>query len=73
MPIHRDTLARTRELQANAAAAGRSRAADGNARLATAVEHLIAHITDQERDELSPVSGDYPGGRDKTERGATAG
>jgi hypothetical protein len=48
LPIHQDTLARTRELQADAQAAGRPRAAQANARLATAVEHLIGRITEQE-------------------------
>ncbi|MFJ5897980.1 hypothetical protein ACIQFZ_21350 [Streptomyces sp. NPDC093064] len=44
-----------RELQADAAAAGRSRAAEDNERLAVAVEHIITRITDQEHDELSPA------------------
>ncbi len=67
------TLARTRELQADAAAAGRSRTADVNARLAAAVEHVIARITDQENDGLSPAADDFPGGRGETEEEADAG
>ncbi|MDX2394944.1 hypothetical protein NJL88_33735 [Streptomyces sp. DK15] len=55
LPIHLDTLARTRELQAGAEAAERPRAVAVNERLATAVEHVIARITDQEHDELAPT------------------
>lgn len=73
LPIHHDTLARTRELQSDAAAAGRSRAADVNARLATAVEHVIARITDRENNGLAPASDGLPGGRDETKREADAG
>lgn len=54
LPIHLDTLARTRELQTAAEAAGRTRAAEVNARLATGVEHLIARITATDLDELQP-------------------
>jgi integrase len=57
LPIHQDTLSRTRGLQADAEAAGRTRAAEVNARLATGVEHLIARITAAEHDELRPPSG----------------
>src|SRR5271166_2756736 len=60
LPIHQDTLTRTRGLQADAEAAGRTRAAEVNARLATGVEHLIARITAAEHDELRPP----PGGED---------
>ncbi|WP_437087070.1 hypothetical protein [Streptomyces sp. enrichment culture] len=62
LPIHHDTLDRTRELQTDADAVGRSRAADVNARLATAVEHLITRITDQENDGVAPAPDDLPGG-----------
>ncbi|MFF8725755.1 hypothetical protein ACF073_04605 [Streptomyces sp. NPDC015171] len=76
LPIHRDTLARTVLLQADAADAGRSRAVDVNARLATAVEHLIARLTYQEHDALSPVSDGLhdglSGGRSETERAEDA-
>ncbi|MFB6959951.1 hypothetical protein ACFCYB_23740 [Streptomyces sp. NPDC056309] len=58
LPIHRDTLARMRELLADAAAAGRSRAAEVNERLAVAVEHVVTRITDQEHDELSAAPND---------------
>ncbi|GAA3380809.1 tyrosine-type recombinase/integrase [Streptomyces sannanensis] len=71
LPVHRDTLARTRELQADATAAGRSRTAEVNERLAAAVEHAITRITDQEYDELSP--NDAGASRDATERTADAG
>jgi hypothetical protein len=54
LPVHLDTLARTRELQTAAEAAGRTRAAEVNARLATGVEHLIARITPTDLDELRP-------------------
>ncbi|MGW3624089.1 tyrosine-type recombinase/integrase [Streptomyces sp. NPDC000880] len=73
LSIHRDTLARTRELQADAAAADRARAADVNSRLAAAVEHVIARITDQENDGLSPASDGVPGGRGETKEEADAG
>ncbi|WP_199565800.1 tyrosine-type recombinase/integrase [Spongiactinospora rosea] len=53
LPIHEDTLTRTRDMQAAAQAAGRSRAAEVNAQLATKVEHLIEKITDQ----ASPTPG----------------
>jgi hypothetical protein len=53
LPIHHDTLFRARELQTSAEAAGRTRAAETNARVATTVEHLIARIADEERDGLS--------------------
>ena len=69
LPIHLDTLARTRELQAAAEVAGRARAAEVNARLATGVEHLIARITAADRDELQPpprgddnAAGHHPAG-----------
>jgi len=52
LPVHQDTLTRTRELQAAAEAAGRTRAAGVNARLAAGVEHLIARITAAEQDRL---------------------
>jgi hypothetical protein len=58
LPIHHDTLTRTRELQAAAQAAGRTRTAEVNARLASGVEHLIARITDTDRDELQPPPAD---------------
>ncbi|MCX4790324.1 tyrosine-type recombinase/integrase [Streptomyces sp. NBC_01221] len=73
LPIHHDTLARTRELQASAAIAGRSRAADINAQLAAAVEHLIARLTDQENDGLAPAPDDLPGGPGDTKGEADAG
>ncbi|SDW92488.1 Site-specific recombinase XerD [Saccharopolyspora shandongensis] len=50
LPIHEDTLLRARELQATTEAAGRTRAAETNARLADSVEHLIIRITDEESD-----------------------
>ncbi|WP_327174224.1 hypothetical protein OG599_02295 [Streptomyces sp. NBC_01335] len=73
LPVHRDTLARTRELQADATAAGRSRAAEVNERLAAAVEHVITRITDQEHDELSSASNDAGASRDEMEGTADAG
>ncbi len=73
LPIHQNTLDRTRELQADAAAAGRSHAADVNARLATAVEHLITRITDQENDGVAPAPDDLPGGPVETKEEADAG
>jgi integrase len=60
LPIHQDTLTRTRKLQADAEATGRTRAAEVNARLATGVEHLIARITTAEQDELQPSSCEEP-------------
>ncbi|WP_206061194.1 hypothetical protein [Nonomuraea basaltis] len=54
LPIHHDTLARTRELQATAEAAGRARTAELNARIAVGVEHLIARLSADENDELRP-------------------
>ncbi|TFV29917.1 hypothetical protein E4K10_46280 [Streptomyces sp. T1317-0309] len=72
-PITATPLARTRELQADATAAGRSRAAEANERLAAAVEHVITRITDQEHDELSPASNDARASRDETEGTADAG
>ncbi|MEU9271763.1 hypothetical protein AB0E04_41060 [Streptomyces sp. NPDC048251] len=73
LPIHRDTLARTRELQISATAAERPRAAGINERLATAVEHVIASITDQEHDELSPPPAGSEAVRHETERTSDAG
>jgi len=73
LPIHRDTLARTRELQADATAAGRSRAAEVNERLATAVEHVVTRITDQEHDELSPAPNHATTSGDETKGAADAG
>ncbi|MER6254657.1 tyrosine-type recombinase/integrase [Streptomyces sp. NPDC001584] len=73
LPIHRDTLARTRELQIRATAAERPRAAGVNERLATAVEHVIGSITDQEHDELSPPPDGSEAVRHETERAADAG
>ncbi|WP_327318547.1 hypothetical protein [Streptomyces sp. NBC_01235] len=73
LPVHRDTLARTRELQADATAAGRSRAAEVNERPAAAVEHVITRITDQEHDELSPAPNDAGARHDETEGTADAG
>jgi integrase len=52
LPIHQNTLLRARELQSTAEAAGRTRAAETNARIATAIEHLIARIADEEREDL---------------------
>ncbi|MFF0451369.1 hypothetical protein ACFYT4_34230 [Streptomyces sp. NPDC004609] len=72
LPIHRDTLARTRELQADATAVGRSRAAEVNERLAIAVEHVITRITDQEHDELSPAPNDAGASHEEGERTADA-
>lgn len=73
LPIHRDTLARTRGLQIRATAAERPRAAGVNERLATAVEHVIASTTDQEHDELFPPPDGSEAVRHETERAADAG
>lgn len=62
LPIHQDTLVRTRELQAAAEAAGRTRAAGVNARLAAGVEHLIARITAAEQDGLQLPPGEEDNG-----------
>ncbi|MCM3883105.1 site-specific integrase [Frankia sp. R82] len=48
LPIHEDTLARTRQLQADAERTGRTRVAEKNARLADAVSHLITRIRTEE-------------------------
>jgi integrase len=55
LPIHQDTLLRARELQSTAEAAGRHRAAETNARIATTIEHLIARIAAEEHDDLAPA------------------
>jgi beta-phosphoglucomutase-like phosphatase (HAD superfamily) len=54
LPVHQDTPVRARELQSTAEAAGRTRAAEANARIATTIEHLITRITDEEHDDLAP-------------------
>jgi integrase len=62
LPVHQDTLSRTRALQAAAEAAGRTRAAGVNARLAAGVEHLIARITAAEQDDLQLQPGEEASG-----------
>ncbi|MCX4552901.1 hypothetical protein [Streptomyces sp. NBC_01500] len=73
LPIHLDTLARTRELQAGAEAAERPRAVAVNERLATAVEHVIARITDQDHDGLAPTLDAGDTGHQASERATDAG
>ncbi|MFE7509997.1 hypothetical protein ACFU8I_02020 [Streptomyces sp. NPDC057540] len=73
LPIHLDTLACTRELQARAAAAARSRAVGINERLATAIEHVITRITDQDHDGLAPPANESGSGHQATGQAADAG
>ena len=53
LPIHTDTLQRTRDLQAEAEAAGRRRVAEINKHFAGVVAHLIEQVSADERQTLT--------------------
>ncbi|MEU5547876.1 tyrosine-type recombinase/integrase [Streptomyces sioyaensis] len=53
LPVHADTLRRTRMLQDQAAEAGRDRVAALNEKFAGTVTHLIERISDEEKESLA--------------------